>query len=86
MKQITSDSYPQLGWGTEVLESSSECSGEGVGDKVLLRVFDGVHVSKWLVNGSLEPPLDVTFDKIVTDSNTPAFSVQRDLKVVANFG
>ncbi len=38
------------------------------------------------VNGSLEPPLGVAFDKIVADSIAPAFSAQRGFKVVANFG
>jgi hypothetical protein len=31
----------------EGLESSRECTGEGVGDKALSWVFDGLRVSKW---------------------------------------
>ena len=47
MKHIPCDSYPQLGWGTEGLESSKECTGEGVGDKAFSWGFDGVRVSTW---------------------------------------
>jgi hypothetical protein len=38
------------------------------------------------VNGSFEPPLGVTFDKIVDDSIAPAFTADLGFKVVANFG
>jgi hypothetical protein len=47
MKHIPCDPYPQLGWGTEGLESSRESTGEGVGDKALSWGFHGVRVSKW---------------------------------------
>jgi hypothetical protein len=47
MKHIPCDSYPQLGWTTEGLESSRECTGEGVEAKALSWGFDGVRVSKW---------------------------------------
>jgi hypothetical protein len=47
MKHIPCDSNPQLGWTTEGLESSRECTGEGVEAKALSWSFDGVHVNKW---------------------------------------
>jgi hypothetical protein len=37
----------QFGWATEGFESSTESSGEGVGDNAFSWAFDGVRVSKW---------------------------------------
>jgi hypothetical protein len=37
----------QFGWATEGFESSSEYTGEGVGDNAFSWGFDGVRVSKW---------------------------------------
>ncbi len=39
-------SYPQFGWATEGFESSTESTGEGVGDNAFSWGFDGVRVSK----------------------------------------
>jgi hypothetical protein len=47
IKHIPSDSYPQFGWATEGFGSSTESSGEGVGDNAFSWAFDGVRVSKW---------------------------------------
>ena len=37
----------QFGWATEGFESSTEYTGEGVGDNAFSWGFDGVRVSKW---------------------------------------
>jgi hypothetical protein len=37
----------QFGWATEGFESTTESTGEGVGDNAFSWAFDGVRVSKW---------------------------------------
>ena len=86
--------YKALSWGFDGMRVSKwgDGSSSAFGVKwqegdVLGLACDMVNKSvSFSVNGSFEPPLGVTFDKIVDDSIAPAFTADLGFKVVANFG